>query len=379
MKKTLYAHQIMSLFGCSWLILAGSYGTSFGQVTGNVNEDGKLVLSSPESVDVSAASIVSTAGLLIPGDSPAPFAFFLANSPTSVELGAPLGRTVAIEGDVVLSAGYAGDPMTAENDLTFSFGGFENNHCGPIAVDHLYGRVQGNSCSDQLVDFGRVVSGDELRAIDKIAVHARGSFLVTGVSITGTDGTSPFSVPVFEEFSLNHEDSQTFDVLLDAWASPGVYSAAVSFTTSGVSGVRAFELFEFRAEIVSADCDVDGTVGILDANCTPENQLDRFLASYGTLRGDADGKGGVNTTDFLTLSRNFGEQGQYTDGDFDKDGTVATPDFLLLSRNFGQGGDFSSAATLAVVPEPNSVTLIPFATVAVLAWLRRAANSSTAL
>ena len=80
--------------------------------------------------------------------------------------------------------------------------------------------------------------------------------------------------------------------------------------------------------------------------------------SNGTFRGDTNGLGGVNTTDFLALSRNFGQPGEYTEGDFDKDGTVDVADFLLLSRNFGQGSDFASGATAAAVPEPDSALLI---------------------
>jgi|GEM_PF-5617157 len=115
-------------------------------------------------------------------------------------------------------------------------------------------------------------------------------------------------------------------------------------------------VFELRGPLFG-DCNDDGSVNILDANCTPNDIIDSFLIDNGTLRGDLDGIGGVQFADFLILSENFGTSpAVYTDGDLDNDGAVGFPDFLLLSANFGQGGDFS--ASVAAVPEPSAALLL---------------------
>ena len=82
--------------------------------------------------------------------------------------------------------------------------------------------------------------------------------------------------------------------------------------------------------------------------------VDALLEVAASLRGDADLDGNVNVNDFLALSRNFGNDGTWSQGDFDCDGTVTTRDFLQLSRNFGQSG----APAAASVPEPDSTTLL---------------------
>ena len=74
---------------------------------------------------------------------------------------------------------------------------------------------------------------------------------------------------------------------------------------------------------------------INDANCTPNEQLDDFLASLDTpsLRGDADGDGVVQFEDLVILSANFGSPGEYTDADFNKDGVVQFEDLVILSSS----------------------------------------------
>jgi hypothetical protein len=115
------------------------------------------------------------------------------------------------------------------------------------------------------------------------------------------------------------------------------------------------------------DCTGDGMVDIADANCTPDDQLDDFLANLvpPSLRGDADGDGTVQFTDFVILSNNFGQPGEYTDGDFDKDAVVQFSDFVILSDNFGMSG-----AAAAAVPEPSSVALFGLAAL-LLAMMQR--------
>ena len=51
--------------------------------------------------------------------------------------------------------------------------------------------------------------------------------------------------------------------------------------------------------------------------------------------GDTDLDGDVDFSDFLKLSANFGNEGQWADGDFNGDGIVNFADFIVLSKNFG--------------------------------------------
>ena len=70
-------------------------------------------------------------------------------------------------------------------------------------------------------------------------------------------------------------------------------------------------------------------------------------------RGDFDGNGNVDFSDFLVLSANFGQDvADHTLGDADCNGTVEFADFLTLSANFGQ-----SASGAQSVPEPSTAWL----------------------
>ena len=97
------------------------------------------------------------------------------------------------------------------------------------------------------------------------------------------------------------------------------------------------------------DCNGDGVIDIQDTNCATGETLDVNLSAAGLLKGDADGDGQVQFSDFAILSHNFGIAGQYSQGDFDKDGVIQFGDFVLLANNFGK-----TSATLAVVPEPDT-------------------------
>ena len=81
-----------------------------------------------------------------------------------------------------------------------------------------------------------------------------------------------------------------------------------------------------------------------------------------TRPGDTNFDGNVDFQDFLTLSANFGGNGEWDSGDFDCNFRVGFADFLLLSEHFG----FSQAGDTAAVPEPASGLM--FAAVA-LGWL----------
>lgn len=92
-----------------------------------------------------------------------------------------------------------------------------------------------------------------------------------------------------------------------------------------------------------ADGNRDGVVDEADlaiweasVSCNPDSQ------------GDVDGNGVVEFTDFLVLSRNFGQLAStHFEGDIDCSGTVDFGDFLALSPNFGNQTTGSTA-----VPEP---------------------------
>lgn len=84
--------------------------------------------------------------------------------------------------------------------------------------------------------------------------------------------------------------------------------------------------------------------------------------------GDADLNGKVEFADFLLLSDNFGEKGDWAQGDFDASGYVTFSDFLLLSSDFGNMRE----ATLAQsVPEPNVSLLLSLACVLCLIHRRK--------
>ena len=79
------------------------------------------------------------------------------------------------------------------------------------------------------------------------------------------------------------------------------------------------------------------------------NEFSELLNTLGILAGDADQNGRVEFSDFLKLSRNFGQENVgFSGGDFDCSGDVGFLDFLLLSDNFGASSD------VATVPEPNA-------------------------
>lgn len=70
--------------------------------------------------------------------------------------------------------------------------------------------------------------------------------------------------------------------------------------------------------------------------------------------GDTNLDGEINFDDFLMLSNNFGQAGDWRQGDFDGNGEVEFADFLALSSNFGEMANSSAAS----VPEPSSALLV---------------------
>ena len=84
------------------------------------------------------------------------------------------------------------------------------------------------------------------------------------------------------------------------------------------------------------DCNGDGRVNIEDTLCATSDTIEGILASAQLVQGDADGNGMVEFADFLVLSGNFGNEGNYKEGNFDLQGGIEFADFLLLSSNFGK-------------------------------------------
>ena len=82
--------------------------------------------------------------------------------------------------------------------------------------------------------------------------------------------------------------------------------------------------------------------------------------------GDTDLNGSVEFADFLNLSGNFGQAGNWGDGNFDGANGVDFADFLALSGNFGAG-----AAATQSVPEPTAAQLFLATAVALCSTLRR--------
>gem|GEM_PF-6277719 len=78
-----------------------------------------------------------------------------------------------------------------------------------------------------------------------------------------------------------------------------------------------------------ADIDEDGDADSDDMSFYLTNALNR-------LNGDFDLVSGVDFSDFLRLSNNYGQPGLWTDGDANADGVVQFPDFLILADNFGE-------------------------------------------
>ena len=113
------------------------------------------------------------------------------------------------------------------------------------------------------------------------------------------------------------------------------------------------------------DCNGDGVVDQQDVDCGCAAGLDDILAELDLLAGDFNTDGNVDVDDFLTLSRNFNQEGGYRDGDANCSGSIDVQDFLVLSRNFGQ------SATAATVPEPTGSALVALTFLALLAVRRR--------
>ncbi len=126
---------------------------------------------------------------------------------------------------------------------------------------------------------------------------------------------------------------------------------------------------------VVGDCNGDGVVDLNDLSCACSGGLDEVLTVLDLQTGDFDGDGLVGFTDFLQLSSQFDQPGDYSQGDINCDGHVGFEDFLGFSANFGKmsprGGDtFGPGQAVASVPEPIGI-LTMLCGIAALGLLRR--------
>jgi alpha-L-arabinofuranosidase len=151
-----------------------------------------------------------------------------------------------------------------------------------------------------------------------------------------------------------------------AWNGPGIISTTAQTPTNGL--------------IYALGC-ADGKDGKVAGLVSGQIEV-----KY-TLLGDANLDGVVNAADFTILVANFNQSVTGWDqGDFNYDGLVNAADFLGLTMNFNQGvsgaasaGDVAALDTfaaangisLANVPEPASLGLLTFGSVAILARRRR--------
>jgi|GEM_PF-1561131 len=133
---------------------------------------------------------------------------------------------------------------------------------------------------------------------------------------------------------------------------PGTYYARV---TGDEDTVQLYSLdLQFDAFELLGDCNGDGVVDSSDLDCACSADLDEVLIELNSAPGDFDLDGDIDFADFLQLSSNFGEDGNYVDGDLDCNGEVGFSDFLSFSAGFGQ----STEETTANVPEPNAIWLV---------------------
>lgn len=111
---------------------------------------------------------------------------------------------------------------------------------------------------------------------------------------------------------------------------------------------------------VSLDCNGDGVVDANDLACAcTAGTIGSVLSTLGSVEADLDLNGDVGFSDFLILSSNFNQAGDYLDGDLDCSGGVDFADFLTFSRNFGRTAESRRPRGAAsTVPEPSSALLL---------------------
>jgi hypothetical protein len=188
-----------------------------------------------------------------------------------------------------------------------------------------------------------------------------------------------FALEVWDKVRGSSEGAGLLDVSVQIDRGEGFTELANlgTFETSEVAAAEGFEYIDGNSEanrLVASE--------VITGNIPAESQLRfRWKASHEgrdasremvfgiddvgislAEAGDANFDGLVDFSDFLTLSGNFGQSGDWTQGDFDGNGETDFPDFLILSENFGT----SAATSVAAVPEPGTFSLMGIALLGLL-------------
>ena len=108
--------------------------------------------------------------------------------------------------------------------------------------------------------------------------------------------------------------------------------------------------------------------------------VDDLLATFGTVRGDANFDHTVTFTDLTILAQNYNKAGTWYEADFNGDGLVDFSDYTTLAQNYGYGtggrtvsASFAAdwALLQATAPEPGTLLTLAMATVYSSARRRR--------
>ena len=181
-------------------------------------------------------------------------------------------------------------------------------------------------------------------------------------SILDTNGTTSI------EFA-DDVGAGDIEVIETTTLDPGTYYARV---TGDEDTIQLYSLdLRFESAVLLGDCNGDGVVNSPDLECGCSTDIGEVLTALNATPGDFDLDGDVDFADFLNLSGNFGEDGDYLHGDIDCSGEVDFPDFLALAIGFGQ-----STASTASVPEPNAA-LLGLLSGSMLLTLRRKRQASS--
>lgn len=120
--------------------------------------------------------------------------------------------------------------------------------------------------------------------------------------------------------------------------------------------------------VTEADAEMRGYVGQF------RTDLLAAFASMTVLGADFNGDMLVDTTDLLIWETNFGLAANSSTGDANGDGFATGADFLLWQQQVNSSGNALAAAS-AIVPEPNSFSIVIVYLVSALAFSQRCENS----
>ena len=156
------------------------------------------------------------------------------------------------------------------------------------------------------------------------------------------------SAAIFYELHLSTSDTSNDRVLIDNLRLVSTVEGDV--TNDAVLDCNDIDALSAAVRLGWTDSQFDlNADGIVDNSDRTE-----WMSLVGTLEGDFDLNGEVEFADFLLLSNNFSQPGNWCSGDATGDREVDFADFLALSTNFGT----AVAADSHSVPEPR-FSLLP--------------------